>query len=83
VGQARDQVPSHPQARAYRAADVANQLALRMMRGLILTGVQVARLYVEEMTDEDPQSPYERFLFGMSHVIWVPAIIILGIWWLH
>jgi hypothetical protein len=54
-----------------------------MMRGLILTGVQVARLYVEEMTDEDPQSPYERFLFGMSHVIWVPAIIILGIWWLH
>jgi hypothetical protein len=61
----------------------ANQLALRIMRGLILTGVQVARLYVEEMTDEDPRSPYERFLFGMSHVIWVPAIIILGIWWLH
>jgi hypothetical protein len=35
------------------------------------------------MTDEDPRTPYERFLFGMSHVIWVPAIIILGVWWLH
>jgi hypothetical protein len=38
---------------------------------------------VEEMTDEDPRTPYDRFLFGMSHVIWVPAIIILAIWWLH
>ena len=40
-------------------------------------------LYEQEMTDEDPRTPYERFLFGMSHVIWVPAIIILGVWWLH
>jgi hypothetical protein len=31
------------------------------------------------MTDEDPRSPYDRLLFGMSHVIWVPAIIILGV----
>jgi hypothetical protein len=61
----------------------ANQLALPDNAGSLPDRRPVRLPYVEEMTDEDPRTPYDRVLFGMSHVILVPAIIILAIWWLH
>jgi hypothetical protein len=32
---------------------------------------------------DDDRTLYERIFFGMSHVIWVPALIAAGIWFFY